>query len=63
MSKDAWVVVGGIIDWYITDKYTYIWIYGVTKAPHILPKYLKNHMVLTEIAYQTYVHHVGLALA
>jgi len=35
----------------------------VTKAPHILPKYVTDHMVLLEITYQTYVHGVGSSLA
>lgn len=62
MSEDAWVTVGNIRDRYITDKYTYIQIYGVTKAPHIISKYVTDHMVLTKIAYQTYVHGVGATL-
>ena len=47
MSEDARVMVGEIGDWYITDKYTYIRVNGATKAPHILPKYVTDHMVLT----------------
>jgi hypothetical protein len=33
--------------------YTYIWIYGATGAPHLLPKYVPDKLLAREIAYQT----------
>jgi hypothetical protein len=40
-------------DWYIGKHYTYIRIYGSTGAPHFLPKYILEKLLIREIAYQT----------
>jgi hypothetical protein len=40
-------------DWYIGRCYTYIRIYGCASAPHLLPKYIPNKLMIREIAYQT----------
>jgi len=44
------------------ENHTYIRIYRVTKAPHTLPKYVTDHVVLSKIAYQTFMHRVGATL-
>jgi len=49
-------------DWYVIKNYTYIQVYGVIKAPHVPPKYVLVHMVLSEIAYQAHLHGVGAYL-
>jgi hypothetical protein len=41
---------------------TYIRVYGATKSPHLLPKFILDRLVLQEIAYQTLVYGVGAAL-
>jgi hypothetical protein len=41
---------------------TYIKVYGATKSPHLLPKFIPEKLVLQEITYQTLVHGVGVAL-
>lgn len=62
MSEEARVIVGSIRDGYVTKDHTYIRIYGATKAPHILPRYVTDHVILLEIAYQTLVHGLRAAL-
>jgi len=62
MSEGARVTVGSIGDWYVTKNHTYIRIYIATKAPYILPKYVIDHVILSKIAYQTFVHKVGASL-
>jgi hypothetical protein len=42
-----------ISDWYIGRYYTYIRIYGSTSAPHLLPRYVLNKVIIRKIAYQT----------
>lgn len=59
MFENARVVLSEIGDWFVTKKFTYIRIYGATKAPHLLPKIVTEHMVLTKIIYQTYCHGMG----
>jgi len=49
-------------DWFVNEKITYIRIYGATKAPHLLPKVVTYHMILMEIAYQSYCHGIGAML-
>jgi hypothetical protein len=41
---------------------TYIKVCKATKAPHLLPKFIPNRLVMQEIAYQTLVYGVGAAL-
>jgi hypothetical protein len=42
--------------------WNYLRIYGATKAPHFLPKFIPDKLVLQEISYQTVVHGVGATL-
>jgi hypothetical protein len=41
---------------------TYIICYSAMKSPHLLPKFVLDILVLQEIAYQTMIHGVGVAL-
>jgi hypothetical protein len=38
---------------------TYIRIYRATKAPHLLPRFVPDKLVLQEVAYQTVINGVG----
>jgi len=49
-------------DWFVNEKFTYIRIYGATKALHLLPKIVTDHMVLMEISYQSYCYGIGVVL-
>ena|SRR5713226_2052939 len=42
---------------------TYIHIYGVIKPPHLLPRFVPDHLVLSEITTQTFLHGVGAVLS
>lgn len=56
LSDEAMQVLSNIGDWYIEKDLTYIRIYGATAAPHLLPKFVLDRLVLREIAYQTILH-------
>jgi len=56
LSDEAMQVLSNIGDWYIEKDFTYIRIYGATAAPHLLPKFVLDRLVLREIAYQTILH-------
>jgi hypothetical protein len=52
LSPKSMQVVKDIGDWYIGKYYTYVRIYGCASAPHLLPKYIPDKLVVREIAYQ-----------
>jgi hypothetical protein len=39
--------------WYVDERYTYIRVFRETKAPHMLPVYVPDQLVVGEIYYQT----------
>jgi hypothetical protein len=41
---------------YLDERETYIRVFGATRAPHLLPIYVTNRLVLGEICYQTILH-------
>ena len=49
-------------DWYMTPDGVYIRIAGITKAPHWLPHFVLDTLLLQEVAYQTYVNGVAASL-
>ena len=49
-------------DWYVNERSTYISIYGATKAPHLLPRYAPDRLVIRKIAYQTILHGFNASL-
>jgi len=55
-------VVSMIGDWYVNERSTYISIYGATKAPHLLPRYAPDRLVIRKIAYQTILHGFNASL-
>jgi hypothetical protein len=62
MIDKAQAIVKRIGDWYLLEYGTYLRIYRATKAPHFLPNFIPDKLVLQEIAYQTIVHGVGATL-
>jgi hypothetical protein len=53
ISSEARDGMKGIVDWYLGKYYTYIRVYGTTRAPHILPYFVPDCLLVREIAYQT----------
>jgi hypothetical protein len=62
MTDKVQAIVKIIGDWYLLEYGTYLRIYGATKSPHFLPKFILDRLVLQEIAYQTIIHGVGATL-
>jgi hypothetical protein len=62
MIDKALSIIKNIGDWYLMEHGTYIRIYGATKAPHLLPCFFIDKLVLQEISYQTVIHGVGVTL-
>jgi hypothetical protein len=46
-------VVSKVGHWYLDERETYIRVFGATGAPHLLPIYVPDRLVLGEICYQT----------
>jgi len=38
---------------------TYIRVYGAMKSPHLLPRFVRDKLVLQEVVYQTVINGVG----
>jgi hypothetical protein len=55
LSKEAMVGIKGIEDWYLGKYYTYIRVYVNSKAPHLLPKYIPDILLIREISYYTMI--------
>jgi hypothetical protein len=53
ITEEAKGILKYIGNWYLQEKFTYFRIYGVVASPHLLPIYVPNKLVLSEIAYQT----------
>jgi hypothetical protein len=43
----------GVVDWFFYKYYSFIRVYGTTGAPHILPYFIPDRLLMREIAYQT----------
>jgi hypothetical protein len=56
-------VVSEIDDWFVRENETYIRIYGSTKPPPIVPKFVLDKLVLQEVAYHTLVHGFGASIS
>jgi len=59
MSEKRTEAIRKIRYWCVFDNGAYFKIYGSTKMPHILPKFVPNKIMLQEVAYHTLVHGVG----
>jgi hypothetical protein len=53
ISQEALATLKNIADWYMGKYYTYIRVYGNYEAPHLLPKYVLDRLLIWEIPYQT----------
>jgi hypothetical protein len=53
LSDEAKKVIAKIGHWYLDERETYIRVFGATGAPHLLPIYVPDRLVLGEIFYQT----------
>jgi hypothetical protein len=59
LSPEGKKIVKEYGDWYMKPNGVYIIIFGSTKAPHWLPHFVLDTLLLQEIAYQTYVNGVA----
>jgi hypothetical protein len=53
ISIKAQTGMKGVEYWYLGKYYSYIRVYGSTGAPHILPLFVPDHLLMREISYQT----------
>jgi hypothetical protein len=53
LSDEAKKVIAKVGHWYLDEQETYIRVFGATGAPHLLPIYVPDRLVLGEICYQT----------
>jgi hypothetical protein len=53
LSGEAKKVISKVGHWYLDECETYIRVFGTTRAPHLLPIYVLDRLVLGEICYQT----------
>jgi hypothetical protein len=49
LSSVAVQVLKPIVDWHIEEKGGYIMVYGLSKSPHLLLKYVPQKVVIMEI--------------
>jgi hypothetical protein len=42
-----------VVHWYLDERDTYIRVFGATGAPHLLPVYVLDRLVVAKICYQT----------
>jgi hypothetical protein len=55
LSGEAKKVIVKIGHWYLDERETYIRIFGAIGAPHLLPIYVPDRLLLGEICYQTII--------
>ena len=51
-SQEAKSLIATMGDWYVGESFTYIRVYG-NNAAHMLPKVMRDMLVLEEISFQT----------
>jgi hypothetical protein len=47
LSKEAMVGMKGVADWYLGKYYTYIMVYRDFEAPHLLPNYVPDKLLIS----------------
>jgi len=62
MLEKEIVAMERIGDWFVMENGTYIRVYGATKDPHFLPRFILDKFVLQEVAYQTLMNGTGETL-
>jgi len=53
LSTTAKKIIAKVGHWYFDECSTYIRVFGATRAPHILPAHVPDHLIVREIYYQT----------
>jgi hypothetical protein len=53
LSDAAKKIISKVGHWYLDERDTYIRVFGATRAPHLLPVYVPDRLVVGEICYQT----------
>jgi hypothetical protein len=53
LSDKSKKVIEKIGHWYLGEQETYIKVFDATRAPHLLPIYVPERIVLGKICYQT----------
>jgi hypothetical protein len=53
LSDAAKRIVSKVGHWYLDERDTYIRVFSATGAPHLLPIYVPDRLVVGEICYQT----------
>ena len=62
LSPEGKAIVKEFGDWYMTPTVVYTRIAGSTKHPHWLPCFMHGSLLLSEIAYQTFISGVVASL-
>ena len=62
ISLEGQTLVQKYGSWYMTPDGVYLRMIGSTKAPHCLPHFIPNKLLLQEIAYQTHINGVSTSL-
>jgi hypothetical protein len=53
ISSESMAGMKDVADWYLGKYCTYNRVYGSTGAPHLLPCYVPDRLLIREITYQT----------
>jgi len=56
MSEKYMQEIGEVGDWYATDRGMHNRVFGATKAPHLLPKFILDKLALQEVDFHTFVN-------
>ena len=59
MSEEAFKFIEEHGSYYLTEEGMYIWMYGFSRTPSLLPKYATDYVVNKEAIRQVYLDGVG----
>jgi hypothetical protein len=62
LSNEAKKVISKVSHWYLDERETYIKVFDAIGAPHLLPVYVPDRLVLGEIYYQTILQRYNATL-
>jgi hypothetical protein len=62
LSKSTKKIISMIRHWYLEEKITSLIIFGAIGAPHLLPTYVPDRLVLGEVSYQTILQGLNISL-
>jgi hypothetical protein len=51
-----------VVDWFIEENFSYIWVFRCSIPPHALPKFLPDRLVCREVAHQIITGGIGIEL-